>query len=69
MLTKFVIACMMNTYINQLNKFCWQTTFFVADDMFADLGSSKPKKSKKLNLDDDDLFGDPLGGLKWKQLC
>ncbi|XP_067935792.1 WASH complex subunit 2-like isoform X2 [Watersipora subatra] len=31
------------------------------DDLFADLGSTKGK-TKKVDLDDDDLFGDPLGG-------
>lgn len=36
------------------------------DDLFADLGATKKTKSKakKISLDDDDLFGDPLGGLK-----
>ena len=40
--------------------------FSFTDDLFADLGSTtkKSKPKKTITLDDDDLFGDPLGGLK-----
>ena len=41
-------------------------TLYFIDDLFADLGATtkKSKPKKTITLDDDDLFGDPLGGLK-----
>ena len=48
----------------------WLFNFSFTDDLFADLGATtkKSKPKKTITLDDDDLFGDPLGGLKWFQM-
>ena len=51
-------------------RLLFQYNFCVfTDDLFGDISTKKTTRnkqplSKPVTLDDDDLFGDPLGGLK-----
>jgi len=54
----------------QMARLLFQYNFCVfTDDLFGDISTKKTTRnkqplSKPVTLDDDDLFGDPLGGLK-----